>query len=292
MDVTDQTEGTVEQGKIAAKGNSDSGAAGLSASKNVEKDRSKVLSEVGLSEEQVNKLVESGVVIPVPKSIDDLPETIRSDIDKKIREELVKSEETIKSQLYKTIEKQKSDIEKLMSVEEERRRKIAEEEAERKRKEEEEAQKRMTLEEKLQQQSEATKKIIDEMSKTYEEKISSITRQMEVEKLSILREKLIAENNIGELDVFIPDPASGQPVTEDDIRKAVDLAKERLNLLKKEKPETQTPSRSVGTRVPSGSGHLIGQGIEIDEQVIKQASKSELEKIKEQIWNKYADLMG
>ena len=266
---------------------------GQSEKQSTEKKLDETLKKIDMTAEQLDKAIKAGLVIPTPSKVDDLPETLRGEIDKKIREELSKSEETIKSQLYKTIEKQKGDIEKLLSAEAAREQAKAEAEAARIKAEQEEAQKRLSLEEKLQQQSEITKKIIDEMSSTYEEKISSITKQLETEKLSLLRDKLIADNGVGDLDVFIPDPKSGQSVTEEAIRQAVELAKEKLSALKSTEKTVQTQNQTpAGARFPSGTGHLTGNQPVFDEATVERASKEQLQDIKEKIWAKYANLMS
>lgn len=258
---------------------------------NQEQNLNETLKKLNLTAEQLESAVKAGIVIPKPKSLEELPEEVRQSIDKKIHDELAKSEENIKSQLYKTIEKQKSDLEKLQQAEAERERIKQEQEAERLRLEQEEIQKRMSLEEKLQQQAEAARKMVDELSSTYESKLKEITDSMRLEKLALLREKLIAENQVSDLDVFIPDPTKGQPATEESIRQAVELAKEKLAVLKTEKP-TQIQSQNPGARVPSGDGHLRGGQSSFDEAAIARAGRSELDRYKEEAWKKYGHLFS
>lgn len=252
-------------------------------------DLGETLKKLDMTATQLEGLVTAGVVMPKPDKLEDLPDPVRKQVSSMIRDEITKSEEVLKSQLYGTIEKQKKDLEKLLNAEQtrEQERLWKEKQAEQERLAE--LEKTKTLEQKLQEQKEEASKLFSDVTSKYESEFAKLRKSMESEKLAVLREKLIIENGVGDLDVFIPDPLQTD-VTEEGIKQAVELAKAKLESLKM-KSET-IKQTTEGAQIPTGDSHISGNRAMYETNTIRSASKEDLNKIKEDVYKKYSQLFS
>lgn len=256
-------------------------------------DLDKILADAGVTKEQFEKLTAA-----LPKEPQKLPE----DFDKKLDEERRKAFQTAQNQLYPTIEKQREDLNKIKEMLEKKEQEQLEAEAAKKKALDDEANKSKSFEEKLEMLKVESEKAMTKISETYESKLNALQQTVYVKDLSMIRKDLILDSGVADFAEFISDPNVNPTITLEQIQKEIEIAKtkqaafsEKIRAEYDAKLKTEAQSNSpVGMTtygnpvINSSGGNISGQqGQFVDLRKVATANKSELNKIKDELFSKF-----
>lgn len=185
----------------------------------------KILTEVGVEADKLQKLVASGVVIPRPSKLDDLPEDLKLQVQSLVQAETSKEIKTAKDQLYATLEKHKSSNEELRKAIEEQNKRIREEEQAKAKAVQDEAAKTLTLEQRMEQIKLDSQKALEESQRQANEQIRLLQTNLRKTTLGALREKLIMASGSEIIPELVINPDLFPTATEDDIMQSAELAR-------------------------------------------------------------------
>jgi chromosome segregation ATPase len=285
----------------------------------------KILTDVGVEADKLQKLVAAGVVIPRPGKLDDLPEDLRQQVQGLVQAETAKEIKTAKDQLYATLEKHKSSNEELRKAIEEQNKRIREEEQTKAKLAQDEATRALTLEQRMEQIKLDSQRAIEDAQKLANEQIRQLQTSLRKTSLGALREKLIMASGAEIIPELVINPEMFPTATEEDIMQSAELARAKYQEIHaqieakrataqtamasaaQEVSTTAAPQDSLVERlfgrvpsgsatfnyakdapvVPSGNAHLSAQRQSVSPDAVKNMSREQLAATREALLQKY-----
>lgn len=270
------------------------------------------LKDLGVDRETFDKLVEKGIVIPAPQNFEQLPETVRKQIDEAIREAERNGAKLQSEQLHQTLTKYKGDLESLRKIVEERENRIRQDEEARERLEREKEEQNKTLTQRFEDFKRDAREAMENITNTSQQQLNQLQQQLNNEKLRTEREKLIASANGQIIPELVYDPETYPNLTIEKLQESVEVAKRKFVELRDkfvqeyrppdqvapsaqpgnpggpgEPPPPYFPSQHSGGVVPPGNQHLQQQRQQIDPNEIRKAGRERLDQIKDDLMKKY-----
>lgn len=182
------------------------------------------LAAKGIDPEQVKKLVDAGLVIPKPNSVDDLPKELRNQVDDLIKGKSKEEAQKIKDQLYDSMEHYKNrlqEVESVLQKQKEDRETLEKTEQEKLEKERKE---KLTLSQKLEEAQRESEERLNSIQEQMSNKVKELERQLNKERLTSVREKAKAEFKGQLVESLILDPEKNPDATEEDLIKSIEIA--------------------------------------------------------------------
>lgn len=192
-----------------------------------EQDLAKKLEELGVKTDSIKKAIDAGVLMEKPKSLDDLPEDVRAQINKEIEAKANEAAKTVKDQLYSTVDKYKTDLaelKKFVDAEKEARAEI-ERKAEEERKAKEEA--TMTLEEKLKQAQEEQRQQLESYKSEAQKQMEALQLELHKERLKGYMNEKLGQYEGKLIKGMIPDLEKNPNITPDELDAALQASHEQ-----------------------------------------------------------------
>lgn len=204
-----------------------------------------VLTETGVTAEQIKKLMDAGLVMPKPQKLEDLPAEMKALVQQAVAAETQKERNIVREQLKSTLDTYKSKIENVETLLKEREAAVrAEEEAKRQALLAEQS-KGLPIEAKLEQLKRESEEALKKLRDDYETKNRELALNLRKTQLSSIREKLILSSGGEVIPELVIDPEMFPTATEEDIKRSFELSQQKYRTLHENFVQKQTQLASA-----------------------------------------------
>lgn len=258
------------------------------------------LKSLNLKQDQIQRVLDSGLINPKPSKLDDLTPELKLEVERVAREREQKAAQVIKEQLYDSVTKSREEVAALKAAMEANEKRIRDEEAAKQAIAKAEEDKKRTLEEKLEAMRIDFELKQQQSAAEADRRVKEIEAQLQLTALVGLREKLILQAGTDIIPELVANPMHSPGVTAEEITASVEMAKAKYqeiqDRIRKEVQVTGTttpaPTPSQGVVVQGNDSHLSGgtRTAPVTPANVRAMGLAELQKTKEAVLAKYGFL--